>query len=44
MQIHALMIARSGPVAFDLRCLVSERLLLFSGDKYLIGAECPARK
>jgi small-conductance mechanosensitive channel len=34
IQIRALMSARSGPVAFDLRCLVRERLVQFLRDKY----------
>jgi small-conductance mechanosensitive channel len=34
IQIRALMSARSGPAAFDLRCLVRERLVQFLRDKY----------
>jgi len=34
IQIRALMSARSGPVAFDLRCLVREKLVQFLRDKY----------
>jgi small-conductance mechanosensitive channel len=34
VQIRALMSARSGPMAFDLRCLVRERLVQFLRDKY----------
>jgi small-conductance mechanosensitive channel len=34
IQIRALMSARSGPDAFDLRCLVRERLVQFLKDRY----------
>src|SRR5271154_5249630 len=34
IQIRALMSARSGPAAFDLRCLVRERLVKFLREKY----------
>jgi small-conductance mechanosensitive channel len=34
IQIRALMSARNGPAAFDLRCYVRERLVQFLRDKY----------
>jgi hypothetical protein len=34
MQLRALMSARNGPTAFDLRCYVREKLLLFLQEKY----------